>query len=89
MDLKPVQHPIIMSFATREFLFQLFLLGGCVAIFRLLGLDFQLSILLLLALGFGLVALNVVSAAISTNIHLAEIRDLLLKEFDERKKGST
>ena len=83
MDLKPVQHPIIEKFAQQEFLLQLILLGGCVAVFQWVGLDFQLSLLILLALGFSLVALNIVSAAISINTHLAEIRDLLLKKVDE------
>jgi hypothetical protein len=47
------------------------------------GVRFELTLLVLLVLGFTLNTMNVMAATVSQNVHLAEIRDLLLKQRQE------
>ncbi len=63
-----------------EMIFQGLFLGGAVAVFKWFDLGFELSLLLLLVLGFSLTTLNIISSTVSQNVHLAEIRDLLLEQ---------
>ena len=79
-NLIQVQHPIIRKAALPETIYQLFILGGAVAVSKWLDLGFELSLLLLLVLGFSLNTLNVMASTMSQNVHLAEIRDLLLEQ---------
>ena len=82
-DLRPVQHPIIARSAVPETIWQFFILGGGVAVLEWFGVRFELTLLMLLVLGFTLNTLNVMAATMSQNVHLAEIRDLLLKQRQE------
>ena len=82
-DLTAVQHPIIRKVALPETIFQLFILGGTVAVLEWFGVRFELTLLVLLVLGFTLNTMNVMAATVSQNVHLAEIRDLLLKQRQE------
>ena len=86
-ELQTVQHPIIWKVALPETIIQLFILGGAVAIFETLSLGFELSLLLLLVIGFSLVTLNVVATTMSQNVHLAEIRDVLLEQGRSMESG--
>ncbi len=79
-DLRPVQHPIISRAAIPETIWQFFILGGGVAVLEWFGVRFELTLLVLLVLGFTLNTMNVMAATMSQNVHLAEIRDLLLKQ---------
>ena len=79
-DLRPVQHPIIPRSAIPESILQCFILGGGVAVLVWFGVRFELTLLVLLVLGFTLNTMNVMMATMSQNVHLAEIRDLLLKQ---------
>ena len=79
-DLRPVQHPIIPRSAIPESILQCFILGGGVAVLVWFGVRFELTLLVLLVLGFTLNTMNVMAATASQNMHLAEIRDLLLKQ---------
>ena len=82
-DLRPVQHPIILRTAIPETILQFFILGGGVAVLEWFGVRFELTLLVLLVLGFTLNTMNVMTATMSQNVHLAEIRDLLLKQRQE------
>ena len=82
-DLRAVQHPIIRRSAIPETILQFFILGGSVAVLEWFGVRFELTLLVLLVLGFTLNTLNVMAATMSQNVHLAEIRDLLLKQRQE------
>ena len=82
-DLRPVQHPIIARSAILETIWQFFILGGGVAVLEWFGVRFELTLLVLLVLGFTLNTMNVMAATVSQNVHLAEIRDLLLKQRQE------
>ena len=79
-DLEPVQHPIIARIAGPETILQFFILGGVVAGLEWFGTRFELTLLVLLVLGFTLNTMNVMTATMSQNVHLTEIRDLLLKQ---------
>ena len=82
-DLRPVQHPIIPRSAIPETILQLFTLGGSVAVLEWLGVRFELTLFVLLVLGFTLNTMNIMAATVSQNVHLAEIRDLLLNQHQE------
>ncbi len=82
-DLRPVQHPIILRTAIPETILHFFILGGGVAVLEWFGVRFELTLLVLLVLGFTLNTMNVMAATMSQNVHLAEIRDLLLKQVQE------
>ncbi len=82
-DLKPVQHPIIWRSTIPETILQFLILGGTVAVLEWFNVRFELTLLLLLVLGFTLNTMNVMAATMSQNVHLAEIRDLLLKQRQE------
>ncbi len=82
-DLRPVQHPIIARSAIPETIWQFFILGGGVAVLEWFGVRFEFTLLALLVLGFTLNTMNVMAATMSQNVHLAEIRDLLLKQVQE------
>ncbi len=82
-DLRPVQHSIIRQIAIPETIAQFFILGGSVAVLEWFGVRFELTLLVLLVLGFTLNTMNVMAATMSQNVHLAEIRDLLLKQRQE------
>lgn len=81
-DLTPVQHPLIKQSAVPEAILQLVVLGGIVAILRWVGVSFETTLLVLLVLGFSLNTMNLTASTVSQNIHLAEIRDLLIKQLD-------
>lgn len=85
-DLIPVQHPIILRSALPEAVIQLLIMGGTVAILVWLRAGFELTLLVLLIFGFTLNTLNVIAATISQNVHLAEIRDLLLKQNGDARR---
>ena len=85
-DLTPVQHPIIMRSALPEAAVQLLIMGATVAILEWLGARFELTLFALLILGFTLNTLNVIAATVSQNVHLAEIRDLLLKHHGDARR---
>ena len=82
-DLRPVQHPIIPRSAIPETILQFFILGGGVAVLEWFGVRFELTLLVLLVLVFTLNTMNLLAATVSQNVHLAEIRDLLLKQHQE------
>ena len=82
-DLRPVQHPIIPRSAIPEAILQFFILGGGVAVLEWFGVRFELTLLVLLIFGFTLNTMNIMAATVSQNVHLAEIRDLLLKQRQE------
>ncbi len=82
-DLRAVQHPIIARSAIPETILQFFILGGGVAVLEWFGVRFELTLLVLLVLGFTLNTMNIMAATVSQNVHLAEIRDLLLKQGQE------
>ncbi len=82
-DLRPVQHPTIPRIVIPETVLQFFILGGGVAVLEWFGVRFELTLLVLLVLGFTLNTMNVMAATVSQNVHLAEIRDLLLKQRQE------
>jgi hypothetical protein len=83
-ELQQVQHPIVRRVALTEMIWQLFILGGAVAAFQWFNVRFELSLLLLLVLGFSRNTLNVMGASMRQNVHLAEIRDLLVEQSDRR-----
>lgn len=84
-NLRLVQHGLIRRAAVPETLIQFFILSGVVGLFEVLDLSFELSLLLLLVVGFSFVTLNIMSATMSQNVHLAEIRDLIIElRSDER-----
>ncbi|MCH7778028.1 MAG: hypothetical protein IH878_16080 [Gemmatimonadetes bacterium] len=82
-DLRPVQHPIIPRSAIPETILQSFILGGGVAVLEWFGVRFELTLSVLLVLVFTLNTMNLVAATVSQDVHLAEIRDLLLKQHQE------
>ncbi len=82
-DLRSIQHPIIARSAIPETILQFFILGGVVAVLEWFGVRFELTLLVLLVLGFTLNTMNIMMATMSQNVHLAEIRDLLLKQGQE------
>ncbi len=82
-DLRPGQHPIIPRSAIPETILQFFILGGGVAILEWFGVRFELTLLVLLVLVFTLNTMYLMAATVSQNVHLAEIRDLLLKQHQE------
>ncbi len=82
-DLRPVQHPIIPRSAIPETILQFFILGGGVAVLEWFGVCFELTLLVLPVLVFTLNTMNLMAATVSQNVHLAEIRDLLLKQHQE------
>jgi hypothetical protein len=82
-DLRPVQHPVIARTAIPETILQFFILGGSVAVLEWFGVRFELTLLVLLVLGFTLNTMNIMMATMSQNVHLTEIRDLLLKQRQE------
>ena len=72
-DYEPVQDPIIRSTARSEMLWQAAILSIITSIsFWLFG--FQFALLALLIVGFALTTLNIMGAAMSTNVHIAEVR---------------
>lgn len=79
-DLIPVQHFLVRRTAILESGLQLVILGGAVALFYVFDLSFEVSLFLFLVLALTLHAMNAIAIAITHNIHLAEIRDLLLQE---------
>ncbi len=81
--LRPVQHPIIPRSAIAETILQFVILGGGVAVFEWFGVRFELTLLVLLVLVFTVNTMNLMVATVSQNVHLAEIRDLLLKQHQE------
>ena len=83
LELTAVQHPVIKQQALREMIIQLVILGGVVAILEWVGVRFETTLLVLLVLGFALNTMNVMAAAVSQNVHLAEIRDLLIKRLGQ------
>ena len=58
-------------------------LGGGVAVLEWFGVRFELTLSVLLVLVFTLKTMNLVAATVSQDVHLAEIRDLLLKQHQE------
>ena len=83
--LRPVQHPIIPRSAIPEAALQFLILGSTVAALEWLDVDFAYTLFALLVLGFSLNTMNVIAAAVSQNVHLAEIRDLLLRETENNQ----
>ena len=77
--MEPVQHPIIRQTAIPEAIGQLVIVGVVVSACMFFELGFEISILVLLVLGFALNTLNVIASATSSNVHLAEIRDQLIE----------
>ncbi len=71
------------TIALPETILQFFILGGGVAVLEWFGVRFELTLLVLLIFGFTLNTMNIMAAAVSQNLHLAEIRDLLLKQHQE------
>lgn len=57
---------------------QLFALVGVVAT-AYFTVGFEIAVLAAIVIGFSLNTMNVIASATSQNIHLAEIRDLLLR----------
>jgi len=84
VDLTPVQHPIISRHSTLETILQFLIMAGMVVALEWFGVRFEITLFMLLILGFTLNTMNVMSAAISHNVHLAEIRDLLIQQADTR-----
>lgn len=84
----PVQDELVGSLAKRETVMQFCILIGAVGLFHWLELGFELSLLLLLVIGFTLNTANQISCAVGHNIHLAEIRDLLLKQQQTERDRS-
>ena len=87
-NLTAVQHPIIARSAVPETIIQLLIMGAVVAILEWIDVRFEITLFVLLILGFSLNTLNMIAATVSQNVHLAEIRDLLLKQSEETKKRS-
>ena len=81
-DLTPVQHPVIKKSALPEANLQLVILGDVVGILRWVGVSFETTLLVLLVLGFTLNTMNLMASAVSQNVHLAEIRDLLIRRLE-------
>jgi len=82
-DLTPVQHPVIKQSALPEAILQLVILGVVVGILRWVGVSFETTLLVLLVLGFTLNTMNLMASTVSQNVHLAEIRDLLIKRLEQ------
>ncbi len=87
-DLTAVQHPIIARSALPEAIIQLIIMGAVVAILEWMGVRFEITLFVLLILGFSFNTMNMMAATVSQNVHLAEIRDLLSKQSEETKKQS-
>lgn len=83
--LQQVQHPMIRRTALTEMIMQIFILGGPVAAFQWFNVGFDLSLLLLLDLGFSLNTMNIMGVTMSQNIHLAEMIDILLRSRDPQR----
>ena len=62
---------------------QFVILGGGVAVLEWFGVRFELTLLVLLVLVFTVDTMNLMVATVSQNVHLAEIRDLLLNQHQE------
>ena len=71
------------TIALSETIFQSFILGGGVAVLEWFGVRFELTLSVLLVRVFTLNTMNLMAATVSQNVHLAEIRDLLLKQRQE------
>ncbi len=71
------------TIALTKTILQFFILGGGVAVLEWFGVRFELTLLVLLVLVFTLNKMNLMAATMSQNVHLAEIRDLLLKQHQE------
>ena len=87
-NLTMVQHPIIARSAVPEAIIQLLIMGAVVAILEWMDVRFEITLFVLLILGFGSNTMYMLAATASQNVHLAEIRDLLLKQSEETKKQS-
>jgi len=78
-----IQNPIIRTTAKPEMICQLLILS-LVAIVSYWIFGFELALLSVLVLGFALTTMNIVAAAVSINVHLAEVRNILQ---DQRKQS--
>lgn len=79
-DLEMVQHPVIKRASVPETIIQALIMGGVVAILEWMGVRFEITLFVLLILGFSFNTMNVIAGIVSQNVHLAEIRDLLAKQ---------
>lgn len=70
------QDPIIRTTAISEMIWQ-FLLLSIVAATSFWILGFEIALLSVLVLGFALMTMNIMAAATSINVHIAEIRNNL------------
>lgn len=85
-NLRLIQHPVISRASTPETILQFLFLGGIVAILEWVGVSFEFTLLFLLVLGFTLNTMNVIAAAVSQNVHLAEIRDQILSQNEQANR---
>ena len=81
--LTPVQHTIIPSGALPEAIFQFLFLAAIVAALEWFDARSGITLFVLLIVGFSLNTMNIIAASLSQNIHLAEIRDELLRQGGE------
>lgn len=75
-NYQPIQDPIIRSESRTETIAQGIILGVAVALsYWLLG--FEIALLIAVVFGFTLNTMNIMAGAISTNVQIAEVRNLL------------
>lgn len=75
-EWRMVQDPVISKATIPEVAIQSIVHGGITALFYWL-FGFEAAVLLALVVGVALVSMNILSSGVSSNVHLAEIRDFL------------
>lgn len=80
---QPAQDPMIKSQGLQEGISQLVVVGSAAGLSYWLW-GFEVSLLVILVIGFSLTAMNITAAAVSTNVQIAEVRDLL-KDLDRKR----
>ena len=81
-----VQDPVIAETSVPEVILQ-FLAHAVATSLAFWLFGFEIAVLLALLLGFALINLNILAAAMSSNVHLAEIRDFLHSSKGLRNKN--
>ncbi|MFC4351763.1 hypothetical protein ACFOW6_09440 [Fodinicurvata halophila] len=79
-DLTPAQAPIVRQQTWAEGIGLFILYAGIALTLKLLDVSLDTALLTMLVAGFTMNAIHQVSCAMTRNVHLAEIRDLLEKQ---------